>query len=110
MRPHGSPTSTRLCGSKRWAAREGTRLPEDGFAAAVDDVDTIRVADRLGATVSQVAIAWVLHQPGVSAAIAGSHDGSHMRENASAAVLDLSNVLSEIEQLVELGPAFASPR
>jgi aryl-alcohol dehydrogenase-like predicted oxidoreductase len=66
------------------------------------------IADRLGATVSQVAIAWVLHQPGVTAAIAGSHDGSHMKENASAAALDLSGVLAEIEELVALGPAFTS--
>jgi len=65
------------------------------------------VADELGATVSQVAIAWVLHQPGVSAAIAGSRDGSHMAENASAAMLDLSSVLTQIEELVRLGPAFA---
>jgi myo-inositol catabolism protein IolS len=66
------------------------------------------IADQLGATVSQVAIAWVLHQPGVTAAIAGSHDGSHMTEDASAAVLDLSGVLAEIEELVALGPAFTS--
>ncbi len=43
----------------------------------------------------------------VSAAIAGSRDGGHMKENAAAASLDLSNVLSEIEQLIPLGPTFA---
>ena len=64
------------------------------------------VADKLGATVAQVAIAWVLHQPGVTAAIAGSRDGSHMEENAGAAALDLSAVLDEIEALIPLGPAF----
>jgi len=65
------------------------------------------VADHLGATVAQVAIAWVLHQPGVTAAIAGSRNGGHMRENAEAASLDLTEVLDELEQLIPLGPATA---
>jgi myo-inositol catabolism protein IolS len=66
------------------------------------------IAERLNATVAQVAIAWVLHQPGVTAAIAGSKDGLHMRENAEAADLDLGGVLDELENLIPLGPAFAS--
>jgi myo-inositol catabolism protein IolS len=65
------------------------------------------IADRLGATVAQVAIAWVLHQPGVAAAIAGSRNGGHMRENAEAASLDLTDVPDELEQLIPLGPSFA---
>lgn len=63
------------------------------------------IAERLGATVAQVAIAWVLHQPGATTAIAGSHSGHHMRENAGAADLDLHGVLDEIEALIPLGPA-----
>ena len=66
------------------------------------------IAERLNATVAQIAIAWVLHQPGVTAAIAGSKDGLHMRENAEAADLDLGGVLDELENLILLGPAFAS--
>ena len=68
------------------------------------------IAARLGATVAQVAIAWVLHQPGVTAAIAGSRNGGHMHENASAASLDLTGVLEELEQLIPLGPTFAPDR
>jgi aryl-alcohol dehydrogenase-like predicted oxidoreductase len=62
------------------------------------------IAERLGASVSQVAIAWVLHQTGVTAAIAGSRNGSHMQENAAATALDLSAVLTEIEELIPLRP------
>ena len=63
-------------------------------------VDGLRpIAERLDATVAQVAIAWVLHQPGVTAAIAGSRNGSHMGENAASMTLDLSAVIEEIEQL-----------
>ena len=64
------------------------------------------IAYELGSTLAQLAIAWVLHQAGVTAAIAGSRNGGHMEENAGAASLDLSNVLTEIEQLIPLGPGF----
>ena len=64
------------------------------------------IAARLGVTVAQIAIAWVLHQPGVIAAIAGSRDGRHVGENAEAAALDLTSVIGELEALIPLGPAF----
>ena len=65
-------------------------------------------AERLGATVAQVAIAWVLHQPGVTAALAGSRSDGHTRENAGAAELALpDDVLDELEALIPLGPAFS---
>lgn len=78
---------------------------EKSFAVA----DALRpIAQRLHATVAQVAIAWVLHQPGVSAAIAGSRSDRHTHENAVAAGLDLpDDVLKELDGLVPLGPAFA---
>ena len=78
---------------------------ERSFAVA----DGLRpIAEELDATVAQVAIAWVLHQPGVTAAIAGSRNGDHTDENAAAASLDLTDSLEEIEQLIPLGPSFAS--
>jgi aryl-alcohol dehydrogenase-like predicted oxidoreductase len=67
------------------------------------------IALRLNATVAQVAIAWVLHQPGVTAAIAGSRQGNHVHENGVAASLTLSDdILDEIERLIPLGPTFAA--
>lgn len=65
------------------------------------------IAARLDATVAQLAIAWVLRQPGVIAALAGSRDGRHVRQNAYAAKLDLTRVLDELEALIPLGPTFA---
>jgi aryl-alcohol dehydrogenase-like predicted oxidoreductase len=67
------------------------------------------IAERLGATLAQLAIAWVLHQPGVSAAIAGSRDGRHVDENAEASNLDLTDSLDELEELILRGPAFVEP-
>jgi myo-inositol catabolism protein IolS len=77
---------------------------ERSFAVA----DGLRsIATHLNATVAQVAIAWVLHQPGVTAAITGTRNGGHMHENAGAASLTLpDDVLDEIEQLIPLGPTF----
>jgi aryl-alcohol dehydrogenase-like predicted oxidoreductase len=64
------------------------------------------VARQIGATVAQTAIAWVLRQPGVTAAIAGSGSVAHTAENARAGTVDVGAVLPELERLVGLGPAF----
>jgi len=77
---------------------------EQSFAVA----DGIRpIAARLEVTVAQLAIAWVLQQPGVVSAIAGSRNGGHVLENAEAALLDVTGVLDELEALIPLGPMFA---
>ena len=79
---------------------------ERSFAVA----DRMRpIAARLGVTVAQVAIAWVLHQPGVTAAIAGSRNARHVRENARSSHVDLTDSLDDLEKLIPLGPTFAKP-
>jgi aryl-alcohol dehydrogenase-like predicted oxidoreductase len=80
---------------------------ERSFAVA----DGLRaIAEELNATVAQVAIAWVLHQPGVTAAIAGSRSEQHTRDNTCAARLTLSpEILTQIEELIPLGPAAPTP-
>lgn len=85
----------------------GTGNAEKSFAVA----DGLRpIAQELNATVAQVAIAWVLHQPGVTAAIAGSRSEQHTRDNAGAARLTLSpEILAQIEELIPLGPAVPTP-
>ena len=72
-------------------------------------VDGMRpIAERLGCSVSQLALAWVFHQPGVTSAIAGSRKPRHVRENAGAGDLTLDGgTLKELEGLIELGPDFA---
>jgi len=66
------------------------------------------IAARLDVTMAQVAIAWVLHQPGVTAALAGSRSPRHTQENAQSAHVALTDSLAEIERLIPLGPAFAA--
>ena len=67
-----------------------------------------RVGQQVGATVAQVAIAWLLRQPGVTSAIPGSSNADRARDNAQAADVELPDAaLQAIEDLIPLGPAFA---
>ena len=61
------------------------------------------LAQRLGATPAQVALAWVLAQPGV-VAIPKAVSEAHQRENLAAAQLQLS-----ADDLVELDRLFPAP-
>jgi aryl-alcohol dehydrogenase-like predicted oxidoreductase len=72
-------------------------------------VDAMRpIAERLGVTLAQLALAWNVHQPGVTAAIAGSRNPEHVRSNAAAGDLELDQAtLAELDALLSLGPAFA---
>jgi aryl-alcohol dehydrogenase-like predicted oxidoreductase len=64
-----------------------------------------RVAQRLGVSVADVAIAWNVAQPGVTAAIVGSTSADHVRDNAAAGDLELDReTLEELERIVSLGP------
>ncbi len=74
-------------------------------------VDALRpVAERLGITVAQLALAWTFHEPGVTSAIAGSRNAGHARDNAAAGGVELDEgTLAEIEAILPLGPGFSQP-
>jgi aryl-alcohol dehydrogenase-like predicted oxidoreductase len=71
-------------------------------------VEALRpIAERLGVTVAQLALAWNFHQPGVTSAIAGTRDPEHARQNAAAGSVKLDDVtLKEMEEILRLGPDF----
>jgi aryl-alcohol dehydrogenase-like predicted oxidoreductase len=72
-------------------------------------VDALRpIAERLGISVGQLALAWIFYQPGVTSAIAGSRNPRHVRANAEAGRVELDrDTLREIEErVIPLGPAF----
>jgi myo-inositol catabolism protein IolS len=82
-------------------------LAPEKVEATYSVVEALRpIARRLEATVAQVAIAWILYQPGVTAALAGTRSPDRVRENARGADLDVTPAMEEIEQLIPLGPAF----
>jgi aryl-alcohol dehydrogenase-like predicted oxidoreductase len=66
-------------------------------------LDRLRpIAARLGVSLAQLALAWNVHQPGVTSAIAGSRNPDHVRSNAEAGdvVLDDATV-AEIDALLD---------
>jgi aryl-alcohol dehydrogenase-like predicted oxidoreductase len=71
-------------------------------------VEALRpIAQRLGVTVAQLALAWTVHQQGVTAAIAGTRDPDHVHENAAAGDVELDDVTQkELEEILRLGPDF----
>ena len=71
-------------------------------------VDGMRaVAGSIGCTLAQLALAWNLRQPGVTATLAGSRNPVHVRENAEAASIELTDAqVAELDALIRLGPTF----
>jgi myo-inositol catabolism protein IolS len=71
-------------------------------------VDGMRaVAEGLGCTLAQLALAWNIRQSGVTATLAGSRNPVHVRENSEAASIELTGAhLAELDALIPLGPTF----
>jgi aryl-alcohol dehydrogenase-like predicted oxidoreductase len=58
-------------------------------------------AERLGVTPAQLALAWNVHQPGVTSAIAGSRNADHVRANAAAGNVQLdATTVTELDALL----------
>ena len=65
-------------------------------------VDGLRpIADGLGITMAQLALAWNVAQPGLTSAIAGSRNPDHARDNAAAGDIELDqDSVSAIEAVL----------
>lgn len=77
----------------------------DRFRRNLAIVDALRpIAERKDVTLAQLALAWVVHQRGVSAAIAGSRSPAHVRDNAGAGDVELDGQdLDDIEEVLTRG-------
>ena len=82
-----------------WRSGEAEWTSPARLDAVFAIVDGLRpIAERLGITMGQLALAWNISQPGVTAAIAGSRSGEHMRQNADAGDLALdAATIAEVE-------------
>ena len=98
-----------LAGTRsRDGQRHTTRSDSDSFMdtlytseADFDVVDRVNeVAQQRGVPSAQVALAWLLHRPGVTAPIVGATKLSHLEDAIAAEQLELSD--EEIMQLEEL--------
>jgi aryl-alcohol dehydrogenase-like predicted oxidoreductase len=102
------------------AIREDTTFPDDDWRSGsmgmgnygrlfsprvrpgnLAKVDRLRpIAERLGTSLATLALRWVIQQPGVTAAIAGSRNPDHVRANAEAGDLRLDEAtLREIDAI-----------
>jgi aryl-alcohol dehydrogenase-like predicted oxidoreductase len=73
------------------------------FEENIDLVDELRpIANQIGVSLPQLALAWALHQTGVTGVIAGSRSADHVRDNAAAGDVTLEEKdLDEIESILE---------
>lgn len=84
------------------------RTGRDTWDAVVRRVNRLQpLADELGVTLSQLALAWVLHHPNVSSAITGASRPEQVYENVRAVeVVDrlTPELLEKIDQILENKP------
>jgi aryl-alcohol dehydrogenase-like predicted oxidoreductase len=94
------------------APPEGSRAASDRMGNFIqnylrDDVleavDGLRpIADRLGITMAQLALAWVLREPNVASAIVGASRPEQVEDNAAASGIELDDeTLREIDAALE---------
>ena len=78
---------------------ETTRSKSDGFAHSLYYRDTdfevadraVKLAEQRGARPAQVALAWMLHQPGITAPIIGASKSHHLEDAIAALDIKLSD-------------------
>jgi aryl-alcohol dehydrogenase-like predicted oxidoreductase len=99
--------STRFSSDDWRAGRQGLRAYDQLFSPArfarnLEVVDALRpVSERLGISLSQLALAWVLRQRGVTGAIVGSRSEAHVREDAAASPIKIRDeVIDEIGEIL----------
>lgn len=101
----GSVTAETAFGEGDWrggAWWEAEDFAPDELARRLEVVEAMRpIAERVGCSLAQLALAWNLSQPGVTSAIAGSRNPAHVRGNAAAGDIELDEtVLEELEALI----------
>ncbi len=92
------------------ARRSGFDFPPIDEARGFDAVEALdRIAKQKGASVAQVALAWLLAQPGVTSIIIGANKLAQLEDNLKASELQLTP--DEVEQLSSTtAPAPLYPR
>jgi aryl-alcohol dehydrogenase-like predicted oxidoreductase len=73
--------------------------------AVADGMRTM--ADDIGCSLPQLALAWNIHQAGVTATLAGSSNPAHVRDNSGASEIQLTDEQrGQLDALIPLGPTF----
>ena len=92
-----APAGTRATSERM--GRLMSRWLEQDVLARVQRI--VPVAERLGITMAQLALAWVLREENVASAIVGASRPEQVRDNAVASGIDLDpETLAELEQIL----------
>ena len=107
--PNGKGRLARPWGEQ--SDRSSTDRVVKAFDSPVDEpvVNAVqRVAEQRGVSMAQVALAWVLRNPGVSAPIVGATKSRHLEEAAHALDIDLTDDEARTleEPYVQQGPSW----
>ena len=93
------PRPTRAPRASRWAASWRRFLDQEGLLERVQKLAPI--ARKLGLTMAQLALAWVLRRPEVTSAIVGASRPEQLEDNCKASGVTLSpEVLQRIETVL----------
>jgi aryl-alcohol dehydrogenase-like predicted oxidoreductase len=106
----GAITATTTFGASDWRSHSPA-FTGPGFLRNLEVVQALRrfAADR-GATISQLAVAWVLAHPAVQVAIVGARTPEHLDESVGAAELRLSqDDLAEIDRIMAAAVPVGGP-
>jgi aryl-alcohol dehydrogenase-like predicted oxidoreductase len=97
--PAGRARTRHFAGSRPEARHGAPGFEQETFAA----VDRVRqICDEIGEPMADVALAWLLHQPGVASVLAGARRPDQVRQNAKAGDLRLSeDVVSRLNAATE---------
>ncbi len=99
----GILAGTRTRDGEQRTTRSGSDSFIDSLYTSVSDYDVVdrvrEVAAQRGAPAARVALAWLLHRPGVTAPIVGATKLSHLEDALTAGELELSK--DEMRQLEE---------
>jgi voltage-dependent potassium channel beta subunit len=94
------PKDSRAADPKQNMFLEGNDVMSDETLRKVQKLQPI--ADRLGCTMAQLALAWILRLPNISSVIVGASRPEQVKDNAAAASVDVSpHDLDDIEAILK---------
>jgi aryl-alcohol dehydrogenase-like predicted oxidoreductase len=90
------------------ARREKFVFPPVNLERGYDIVEAMdRVGKKGGATVAQVALAWLLHKPGVTSVIIGARNANQLKDNLAASDVTLDEAdVKELDEISALSPEY----
>jgi aryl-alcohol dehydrogenase-like predicted oxidoreductase len=90
------------------ARRSKFKFPPVNLEKGYDMIDVMaKVAARGGATVPQVALAWLLHQPVVTSVIIGARNTNQLKDNLGSVDVKLDEAdLKELQAVSQLTPEY----